>query len=306
MKDTGGNDEVMLPYLTTFAKAAELGSFTLTGQALGVSQAAISQRVHALERDLGVTLFHREGGRVSLTEAGKRLHGYATRIIGLHHEARAEVTATLTQLTGELSLAASSVPGEHILPAVLSAFGQKYPHVRVRATITDSGLVFDHVEHGQAQLGLVGMTRDNPHLEIRPFAHDEMVLVVPKNHQLAMKESVTIDELRGERLILRESGSGSRQCLEQALASAGRTIRDLNVTLDLGSNEAIKEAVLHGMGVAILSTHVIQKELDAGLVRALTVAGLPLKRDIFVMRDVRRALPIPAQLFRDFLMSTQP
>src|SRR4051812_36325146 len=111
-------DDPELPHLATFASAAELCSFTQTAKALGLTQAAVSQRIAALEHLLGVSLFHRQGGKISLTEAGKRLYPFTQRIFALHQEARQEVAGQETPLAGELSLAASSIPGEHLLPAL--------------------------------------------------------------------------------------------------------------------------------------------------------------------------------------------
>jgi DNA-binding transcriptional LysR family regulator len=130
-----------LPHLETFARAAELSSFTAAARTLRLTQAAVSQRIQALEQVLGVSLFDRRAGRVVLTEAGRRLYAYAERILALHREARQEVTGYQVPLTGELALAASTVPSEHLLPALLSAFRQKQPHIRVRATEADSEAV---------------------------------------------------------------------------------------------------------------------------------------------------------------------
>jgi DNA-binding transcriptional LysR family regulator len=290
-----------LPNLETFVRAAEVGSFTKTAHALALTQAAVSQRIQVLERDLNASLFRREGGQVLLTEAGQRLYGFAQRILALHDEAREAVTGAKPPVAGELSLAASSVPGEHLLPPTLSAFAQKYPQVQVRATVSDSLDVLGQVEHGQAQLGLVGMKEDKPHLEFRSFARDEMVLVVPAQHAWVNKSRVTASQLCQQPFILREHGSGSRWCVEQALAQAGKSARDLRVVVELGSNEAIKEAILCGVGVAILSTHVVHRELQRQQLHAVRVAGVALQRDMFVVWDRRRVLPIPARLFLDFL-----
>jgi LysR family transcriptional regulator, low CO2-responsive transcriptional regulator len=290
-----------LPFLETFLKAAERNSFTAAARALGLTQSAVSQRVQALESALGVSLFHRRGGRVLLTEAGKRLHPYAERILTLSREARADVTGRKEPLTGELSLAASSVPGEHLLPVLLSTFRRRHPHVQVRATVADSQAVLTAVEHGHAHLGLVGKKGESAHLEYRCFACDRMTLVVPARHPWARRKAVSVEELCGQPLVLREPGSGSRWCLEQALARAGKSLRDVKVAVELGSNEAIKEAVLRGLGLAVLSTHAVEREVRARRLRALTVTGLPLEREMFVVWDRRRALPIPARLFLDLL-----
>jgi DNA-binding transcriptional LysR family regulator len=291
----------LLPYLDTFVQAAELSSFTAAGRAVSLTQAAVTQRVHALERSLGVSLFHRRGGRVLLTEAGQRLHGYARRILELHREARQQVGSVRTPLTGELTLAASSVPGAHLLPELLDAFRRQHPHVEVRATIADSQAVLKQVEHGQAHLGLVGGKGDSPHLDYRGFACDKLALVVPATHPWWSRKRVSLGQLAGQPLIVREAGSGSRWCLERALAAAGKSLGEVHVVLELGSNEAIKEAILRGMGVAVLSTQAVAREVQAGQLHALPVLGLALRREMFAVWDRRRALSIPARLFLDLL-----
>jgi DNA-binding transcriptional LysR family regulator len=290
-----------LPHLETFAKAAELSSFTAAAAALGVTQAAVSQRIRDLEQELGLSLFQRQGGHVLVTEAGRRLHDYAQRILALHQQARDEVRGQTTPLSGELSLAASSIPGEHLLPAILASFRQQYPHLQVRATIADTRAVLDQVEHGQVHLGLVGGKSDSPHLEFRKFACDQMVLIVPPSHPWKRRRSVSLEELADQPLILREAGSGSRWCLEHALSRAGKSLKDLHIALELGSNEAIKEAVQHGIGLAILSCHAVKKELRAKQLFGPKLSDLPLEREIYLVRDLRRVLPIPAKLLIDFM-----
>src|SRR5437879_2173326 len=131
-------DAEQLPYLETFAKAAELSSFTAAARALGLTQAAVSQRIQALEQDLKVPLFQRQSGHVLLTEAGHSLYGYAQRILDLHRQAIQEITGRESPLKGELVLAASSVPGEYLLPELLAKFHEKHAHLQVRASVTDS------------------------------------------------------------------------------------------------------------------------------------------------------------------------
>jgi DNA-binding transcriptional LysR family regulator len=266
-----------------------------------MTQAAVSQRIQALEQELAVQLFQRHGGRVLLTEAGRRLHAHAQRILTANQEARADVTGRQEPLAGELSLAASSVPGQHFLPQLLSIFQQRHPHIQVRATVADSQLALAQVEQGLAHLGLVGRKGDSPHLSYRTLACDRLALVVPASHAWARRKRVSLHDLTGEPLLLREAGSGSRSCLEQALARAGKSLRDLRVVLELGSNESIKESVLRGMGLAVLSTQTTQKEAEAGLFRLLQITGLSLERELFVVWDRRRALPISAQLFLELL-----
>ncbi len=299
--EDNGMKHNQIPHLETFAAAAELSSFTAAAKALRLTQAAVSQRVAALEMDLGVSLFLRQGGRVLLTEAGQLLHGYANRILDLHREARRETTGRPVPVIGELSLAASSVPGEHLLPTLLTVLRQRHPHVRVKVTVADSEVVLRQIERGRAQLGLVGMKGDSVHLDCRCFACDTLAVVVPAPHAWSRRKQVTLAQLAEQPLIVREVGSGSRGCLEQALSESGKSLRDLRVALELGSNESIKEAVLQGLGLAVLSTHAVENEVQAGRLRTLTIRGLSLQREMFAVWDHRRVLSIPARLFLDLL-----
>jgi DNA-binding transcriptional LysR family regulator len=296
-------DDLKLPYLETFSKAAELSSFTGAAKGLRLTQASVSQRVQALEKTLGTALFKRQGGRVLLTDAGQRLYEYAQRILDLHRQARREITGYDAPVGGDLSLAASSIPGEHLLPSLLSQFGQKHPHIRVRATVSDSMGVMAQVERGEVSLGLVGRKADNPHLDFRYLASDRMVLVVPPGHALSRRKKLSVRQLPRHPLILREVGSGLRHCFEKSLDKAGLSLSDLRVALELGSNEAIKEAVLRGVGISILSTYAVQKELRSGQLHALRVNDLNCDRDMYIVRDERRVLPFPARMFLLFLES---
>jgi DNA-binding transcriptional LysR family regulator len=299
------SDNEQMPYLDTFSKAAELGSFTSAARALRLSQSAVSLRIQALEKRLGKPLFQRKGGRVLLTEAGQRLYDYAQQILELHREALRDITGHKTPATGELFLAASSIPGEHLLPALLSVFGAKYPHIRVHATVSDSMAVMAQVERGEVSLGLVGRKSENPQLEFRHLASDRLVLVVPVGHAWAKRKKVSLKHLSGQPLILREGGSGSRHCFEKSLEKAGKSLADLRVVLELGSNEAIKEAVLRGVGVAVLSTFAVRKEIKSRQLIGLAVTDLHCDRDMFIVQDRRRVLPLPGRVFLNFL-ETKP
>ncbi len=290
-----------LPYLITFSTAAELSSFTAAAKALGLTQAAVSQRVQMLEKALKKSLFDRRGGRVVLAEAGRKLYAYAQKIIDLHREARKAITGHEPRLTGELEIAASSVPGEHLLPTLLSGFGRKYPHLRVRAAVSDSLAVVGQLERGEVSIGLVGRKVEKPHLEFRHLASDRMVLVAPPGHPLSRKKKVTVDQLAPHPIVLREAGSGLRHCFEKALERVGRSLAELRVTLELGSNEAIKEAVQRGGGVAVLSMYAVHKELEAGRLLALPMRDIHCDRDMYVVQDRRRVLPLPARLFLTYL-----
>jgi DNA-binding transcriptional LysR family regulator len=198
-------DAELLPHLVTFAEAAERSSFTAAARHLGLSQAAVSQRIHQLEALVKTALFRRAGGRVELTDAGRKLHSYARRILDLTAEAWRAVTGDTGEVEGELALAASSVPGHHLLPHALAEFRERHPRVRVKVAVSDTASALRLVEQGQAHLALVGDRGGSPDLEFRPIATDELVLVVPKRHPWWRRRKVSPDDLRAAPLIQRES-----------------------------------------------------------------------------------------------------
>jgi DNA-binding transcriptional LysR family regulator len=293
-----------MPFLATFVQAAELGSFTAAARTLGITQAAVSQRVHRLEAELRVGLFHRDAGRITLTSAGRKLYEFAPRIIQLKAEARATIRSLKPELNGELALAASSIPGSHLLPPTLAAYRKVHPHVNVRVRISDSEDVLRLVEEGKADLGFSGDSSSSRHLIFEPFATDELVLVVPANHRFGDRRRIGLRDFVREPLIQRENGSGSRCCFERALRQVGQDPQVLKTVLEVDGNEAIKEAVLQNRGMAVLSRRSVQNELVKGAIRVLSVTGLNLARSLFVVRDRRRTLSAAAENFLSQLRST--
>lgn len=291
-----------LPHLETFAEAAERGSFTAAARHLGLTQAAVSQRIQQLEVDLATPLFRRQPGGIALTDAGRRLHQFARRILDLTAEARAAVTGRPGEMAGDLRLAASSIPGQYVLPHVLAEFRARHPAVRVRLSVSDTAAVIREVEQGRAHLGFVGGTGGGPDLEFRRFARDELTVIVPRGHPWWRRRQVPVAALVGQPLVHREPGSGSRRCLERAMERAG--VRStLNVAVEVGNPETVKEAVREGLGVAVVSRRSVDQEIRSGALHAVRVTGLALDRDLFVVRDRRRALPAAAHFF---LRSTDP
>ncbi len=301
MTSTSGiSDASELPHLGTFVRAAELGSFTSTAVELGMTQAAVSQRIAALEKQLRVSLFERRPPRLRLTESGRLLFDYARRIIELHAEARESLGRPPSPVTGDLPLAASSVPGEFLLPALLAGFREEYPHVRVRASVGDSGSALKDVERGLAILGLVGWRVEGRDLEYRPLGPDRLVLVVPPSHPWAGLRSISPGRLAGESLIVREVGSGSRGVLQQALDRSGMAISTLGVTLELGSNAAILDGVRRGLGIAFLSRLAVRRDIESGELHEIEVEGLDLRRHFYLVHDRRRPLTPAASIFLHF------
>jgi DNA-binding transcriptional LysR family regulator len=263
----------------------------------------VSQRVATLEGELRVALFDRRVGRIALTEAGERLYGLARQIVDLHEQARSELRGVHAAISGELAIAASSVPGECFLPAVFEAFRAKYPDIQLRAAVSDSASVIKEVEKGDVSLGLVGKKAEKSTLAIRAVGQDSLVLVVCPGHPWADCGSIALASLGREPLILREPGSGSRCTLEKSLEAAGISFDELEVAIELGSNAGIKDAVKRGLGVAFLSQFCVQKELASEELKPVVVLGLDLRRQFYLVYHRRRPLSPAANALVHFLES---
>src|SRR5262249_2841794 len=290
-----------LPHLSTFVRAAEQGSFTAAAADLGITQAAVSQRIAALEGEVRTSLFDRRAGRIALTEAGERLYEVARKILALHEEARKGLGGVPPNVAGDLPIAASSVPGECYLSALLSSFRERFPEVHVRASVSDSDSVMKDVAKGEATLGLVGKKAEKPSLESRPIGTDVLVLVVPPGHALAARKSISLNVLAREPLIIRERGSGTRCALRKSLERVGSSLDEMNVTLEMGSNAAIKDAVKRGLGVSFVSRSTVERELCSAELKAISVRGLVLTRTLYAVHHRRRPLSPAASAFLLFL-----
>ena len=283
--------------LKTFCIAAERGNFTRAAEELGLTQAAVSQQVSLLEKQFPVRLFQRRGRGVRLTRQGQQLYQFAQQILDLVAKATAALKEVESPLSGEFRIAASTVPAEWFLPEMLADFRTRWPDVRESLTVTDSRLAADMVEAGEADLGFVGELPHSSNFSAKAISEDELVLFVATGHALAEKGSMTLNQLRGETLILRELGSGSRHCLELALEGQGLSLNEFNIAMEVNSNESIRAAVERGVGVAFLSKRIGRHEY--GLV-PIKVRGLRARRKLYVISDVRRELSAPAKEFLAF------
>jgi DNA-binding transcriptional LysR family regulator len=295
-----------LPFLPTFLRVSELGSFTAAARALGITQAAVSQRIQQLEADLRTAVFHRKANQTELTETGLRLLPIARRIAELQRDARHLAGQQKPELSGSLSLAASSVPGEHVLPPIVAAFRHAHQKVRVRLSITDSEHVCRAVEDESVHLGFTGDVPESRRLAFAPFADDDLTLVVSANHRWSHRRRIGWRDLWEEPFIVREPGSGSRRCFEQALHRAGFDLNSFRAILEFGSNEAIKEAVAQGAGVAVLSRRAIHKEIAQGAMAPLALTGTKFDRKLFVVWNCRREIAATGREFLDHLHSALP
>jgi DNA-binding transcriptional LysR family regulator len=213
----------------------------------------------------------------------------------------------LGRVEGVLTVGASSVPGECLLPRTMTGFHALHPAVRARLRISDSAETLADVRQGKVELGVVGARASDEDLHFQPLAADTLVLAVPAAPPWKDGARLSLRALRELPLLVRETGSGTRTALEQALAKKQVALEDLNVAAELGSLGAVKEAIVHGYGVSFVSELAIAAERRAGLVRTVEISGLgPIRRTYYTVINGRRALSPLTRAFMDYLRQSMP
>jgi aminoethylphosphonate catabolism LysR family transcriptional regulator len=274
---------------------AKGGSFTQAAQALSITQPAVTIHIRGLERYYGVRLFDRGGRRAKLTDVGQTLFEYAQRIFALAEEAEHALENAGELRAGRLRILGSLTVGAYYLPPVISRFQEKFPEIQVSLSVDNSQRVVERIAGLREDVGfLSGAIRDE-RLVVRPFLEDELVLLIHPGHAWSSRRTVSLHELGGQSLILREPGSATRALVEERLRREGIRVR---VSMELGSNEAIKRAVEMGMGISVLSGAIVRREAEAGLVRVLRVRekGLTRQFQIIIHRERERSRLIAAFL----------
>lgn len=269
--------------LRTFVEIVERGSFSEAARAMGVSQPAVTMQIQGLESDLGATLLERRYRRVDLTEAGRSLLPTARKVLAELENARTAIERLSDTVGGHLELAVSTTPGQYILPRLLGSFLAAYPTVTVSLRVYDSADVVARVESGEAHLGMTGAQLPHAKVDFEGMGEDQIVLICPAESALANRSHLQLSEVAEYPFIARESGSGTRIVVEKALREGGIDPAELNIVMELGTSEAIVNAVEGGMGVGAVSHWMADKAIALGTVAEVAIAGFPVARPFFAV-----------------------
>lgn len=280
--------------LRTFWQVATERSYTRAAASLYLSQPAVSGHIRTLERHYRARLFQVRSRRVYLTAEGEALLEYAERIFGLLREAEHAVAETRDLQRGQLTVAASTTIGIYLLPPVLQRYRTAYPGVRLVLLVGTSAETLARVVARDAPVGLVEAPVAHAAVDAQPFAQDELVLIVPPGHPWAGSSEVTSAELNGQPLLRREAGSGTRAIIDGALQRAGIAV---TAAMELGSTEAIKQAVMAGLGAAWVSRATVAREVRSGTLAIVRTPGLDLTRSLFRLTLRGARLPRAAAAF---------
>ena len=290
--------------LYIFHAVATHSGFSRAAEFLDITQPAVSIQVQELEKSMGITLFHRRPRGLRLTEVGETVYAYAQQIFSLSDKLLETVEEMQDLKAGHLTLGASTTPGEYVLPQAVGRFRQAYPGIRTELVIANTRSIVQRLLRREIDLGMVG-ERPEEHsgeLEMVHYLDDEIVLVAAPDHPLALAPSgpVTPQQVVDAGLIVREQGSATRDAAERHLQALGV---DAKVALELGSNQAVKQAAAAGGGVGVISRLGIAAEVKAEMLVVLEVKGWNCRRPLTLVHPKDRYLSPAQRAFREFLMT---
>ena len=286
--------------LKTFIAVVDHRSFSEAARILGISQPAATMQIQSLESDMGATLFDRGYRKIDLTEAGEVLVPYARRILADVDHAHHAIENMAGTVSGRVTIAASTTPGQYLLPRILGRFLATYPKVGVTLRVYDSADVVEMVARDEADLGMTGAEVPGARVHYERLGTDELTLICPAGHPLTGARGVTFSQVASEPFIVREAGSGTRIAAEEIVRHSGVDPADLDIVMELGTNEAIVSAVEGGMGLGIVSAQVAAKALELGTVARVPGAGFPIERPLFLVLP-RKTLTRAADALADHL-----
>jgi DNA-binding transcriptional LysR family regulator len=279
-----------LEHLSTLVCIVEQGSLSAAARVKRISQPAVTKQLQRMEAEIGLPLLVRgPRRRVELTPAGERLLAFAQETLARYEMLEQDLATLKAVGTGTLVLAASTIPGEHVLPGLLAAFHQKYANIKLEMTVSDSADVAARLLADQADVGVIGSTIRQPGLRLERLVGDEVVLAVPPGHPFAKRRKVAVAELEGQPLILREEGSGTRRSVEASLEAAGFSLPQDNVILNLGSTQAILQAVSQGLGLGFVSARAAAQARADGHLAYVGLKEVDLGRDLYLAYLPQRA-----------------
>lgn len=282
-----------------FEATARHGSFTRAAEELYLTQPTVSMQVKQLTKALGLPLFEQVGKRLYLTDAGKELYATCQDIFEKLEQLEMRVADLKGMKQGHLKLTVITT-AKYFVPRLLGPFCQQYPGVDVSLIVTNHQRAIDRLADNQDDLYVMSQLPEHIDVKAHPFLDNPLVVMAPKNHPLAGEKNIPIERLTGESFIMREPGSGTRKAVQALLDKHGVEVR---VRLELGSNEAIKQAIAGGLGLSVLSCHTLTPEGDTGELTILDVAGFPIERQWYVVHLGSKQLSIVASTFLDYLKS---
>ena len=290
---------VTLRQLKVFEAVARHLNYSRAAQELHLSQPAVSMQMKQLEGSAGMPLFEQAGKKIFLTEAGREMQHYARSVTQQLEEAAEALSELKDASRGRLQLTIIST-AKYFAPKFVAKFCRLHPGVTLKLDVCNRATLLERLARNETDLVIMGHPPQGLDITLQPFAPNPHVIVAAPAHALARARRIALKHIAGETFLLRESGSGTRLLMERVFAEHGLAV---NASMEIGSDETIKQAVMAGMGIGFLSSHAVQLELQAKRLVMLDVVGFPIVRNWYIVHRTDKRLSPVARAFKEFLLS---
>jgi len=293
--------------LKVFVTVIEQKNFSRAGDILNLSQPGVSLHIRNLENELGTKLIYRSPKQVQITEPGKILYRHAKQMLNHYETAKREINEFNNVVSGTMKIGASFTIGEYYLPKVLAEFATQYPMVDIQIIISNSNDVIQGIRSNKLDIGLIEGETDYKDIDVRPFMNDEMIVVVPQDHPLSQMDLIEGNMLQNQTWVLREQGSGTRTYSDKLLSSLELNIKK---TFIFTSIQGVKEAVMAGLGIALLSRLTVQKELKSNELKTFHLKNERLIRPFSIVKkldfEASKAMELFLRKVEEFAIKGRP
>lgn len=288
-----------LHQLKIFVSVFKNKSFSRASEELYLTQPTISDHIKTLEEELECNLFDRLGRTIMPTKEAEFLYSHATEVLEKISILKDTFSQFKKELSGELILGASTIPGTYLMPYIISDFKKKYPAISFQIVIGDSKEIIGKISRHELLMGIVGAKISDSQLVFTPFLEDELIAI--SSPSLIQQNELKIEELIKFPMVFRESGSGTQREVEQILESKGISSDTLKIAGIFGSTDAVKQAVKSGLGVSIVSRLSVTDELKFETLKEIKVTDIQMKRKFYIVTHQKRTLPLAYSIFIDYL-----
>lgn len=293
--------------LKVFVTVIEQKNFSRAGDILNLSQPGVSLHIRNLENELGTKLIYRSPKQVQITEPGKILYRHAKQMLNHYETAKREINEFNNVVSGSMKIGASFTIGEYYLPKVLAEFAAQYPMVDIQIIISNSNDVIQGIRSNKLDIGLIEGETDYKDIDVMPFMNDEMIVVVPPDHPLSQMDLIEGNMLQNQTWVLREQGSGTRTYSDKLVSSLELNIKK---TFIFTSIQGVKEAVMAGLGIALLSRLTVQKELKSNELKTFHLKNEPLIRPFSIVKkldfEASKAMELFLRKVEEFAIKGRP
>lgn len=292
--------------IEAFVNVVKYKKFSKAADASFLTQPTISTHINNLEKELNVVLLNRQGREITMTKQGEAFYSYAVNILNLREQATQSIQGMRKEVEGVIEIQASSIPGQYYVPKLLGGFRSRYPGVKIFLEQSDSRNVMDNIINQKGEIGFTGTKLSN-NLIYEEIFTDDVVLITPNRGKFAKMEgdTVRVEDIVGESFILREDGSGTKKEFEKTEVQGISVLKMVNVIAHMNNTEAIKNAVISGLGISVLSGCAANDLMANDKLKCFKIAGLNQKRHFYMVRNRTYCLSPAAERFWDYVLTVR-